>query len=99
MTAPLLGFVFTLVSLAALLSGEFNRRGQSRRVLVAIALAAMLQTGAIALGNVIVRWPALTPVPYVIIATTIGLSFWWLVRSRQGSAPRCPPGLDACACR
>jgi lipopolysaccharide export system permease protein len=83
LTGPLLGFVFTLVSLAALLSGEFNRRGQSRRVLVAIALAAMLQTGAIALGNVIVRWPALTPAPYMIIATTIGVSLWWLLGSRQ----------------
>jgi lipopolysaccharide export system permease protein len=83
LTGPLLGFAFTLVSLAALLSGEFNRRGQSRRVLVAIALAAMLQTGAIALGNAIVRWPALTPAPYVILAATIGLSLWWLLRSRQ----------------
>jgi lipopolysaccharide export system permease protein len=27
LTSPLLGFVFTLISLAALLSGEFNRRG------------------------------------------------------------------------
>lgn len=87
LTGPLLGFAFTLVSLAALLSGEFNRRGQSRRVLVAIALAAMLQTGAIALGNAIVRWPALAPAPYVVVFATMGLSLWWLLRSRVRSTP------------
>ncbi len=82
LTGPLLGFAFTLVSLAALLSGEFNRRGQSRRVLVAIGLAAVLQTGAIALGNAIVRWPVLLPVPYVVLAATMGASLWWMLRTR-----------------
>jgi lipopolysaccharide export system permease protein len=82
LTTPLLGFAFTLISLAALLSGEFNRRGQSKRVLAAIALAAALQTGAIALGNAIVRWPALTPAPYVVLAATTALCLWWLIRAR-----------------
>jgi lipopolysaccharide export system permease protein len=91
LTTPLLGFTFTLISLAALLSGEFNRRGQSRRVLTAIALAAMLQTGAIALGNAIVRWPALAPAPYIVLVTTMGLSLWWLLRSRQRTRPLAIP--------
>lgn len=83
LTTPLLGFTFTLVSLAALLSGEFNRRGQSRRVLVAIGIAAGLQTGAIALSNAIVRWPVLAPAPYLALAATIGISLWWIFRSRR----------------
>jgi lipopolysaccharide export system permease protein len=83
LSSPLLGFAFTLVSLAALLSGEFNRRGQARRVLAAIALAAILQTGAIALGNAIVRWPVLVPAPYAILAATMGLSLWWLFHTRR----------------
>jgi lipopolysaccharide export system permease protein len=82
LVAPMLGLAFTLISLAALLSGEFNRRGQSRRVLAAVALAALLQTSAIALNNVLVRWPALEPLPYLNVALMIGLSAWWLFRSR-----------------
>lgn len=81
-TNPLLGLAFTLISLAALLSGEFNRRGQARRVLAAVALAAIVQTGAVALNNVLVRWPALAPLPYLNVFLAIGLSIWWLFRSR-----------------
>lgn len=83
LTSPMLGFAFTLVSLAALLSGEFNRRGQSRRVLAAIAIATMLQTTAIAGANALVRWPALTPMPYIGIAVAIGASLWWLLWPRR----------------
>jgi len=82
LTSPMLGFAFTLISLAALLSGEFNRRGQSRRVLVAILLAALLQASAIAIGKALVRWPALAPAPYAAIALVIATSLWWLSRSR-----------------
>jgi lipopolysaccharide export system permease protein len=82
LTSPMLGFAFTLISLAALLSGEFNRRGQSRRVLFAILLVAALQTGAIALTNALIRWPALAPAPYVIVGAVIAGALWWLSRSR-----------------
>ncbi|HEX6978167.1 MAG TPA: LPS export ABC transporter permease LptF [Alphaproteobacteria bacterium] len=81
LTTPLLAFAFTLLSLAALLSGEFNRRGQSRRVLVAIAIAAVLQAATIALTNLIVRWPVLTPLAYINIAAIAGISLWWMMRT------------------
>lgn len=80
LVSPLLGFAFTLVSLAALLSGEFNRRGQSRRVLFAIAIAAALQTGAVAVGNAVSRWPSITPLPYIFIAAFLAACVWWLMR-------------------
>jgi lipopolysaccharide export system permease protein len=78
----MLGFAFTLISLASLLSGEFNRRGQSRRVLAAILLAAAIQTGAIATGNALIRWPTLAPAPYIGVAAVIAVALWWLSRSR-----------------
>jgi lipopolysaccharide export system permease protein len=77
-----LGLAFTLISLAALLSGEFNRRGQSRRVLVAVALAAALETGSIAIINALVKWPVLAPLPYAVLGATLVSSAWWLVRTR-----------------
>ena len=82
LTSPMLGFAYTLISLAALLSGEFNRRGQSRRVLVAILIAAILQTGSIALSNALVRWPKLAPAPYIIELVVILVALWWLLRTR-----------------
>jgi lipopolysaccharide export system permease protein len=85
LVSPSLGFAFTLVSLAALLSGDFNRRGQSRRVLFAIAIVAALQAGAVALGNAITRWPNLAPVPYVCLAIVVGSCLWWLARGDQFS--------------
>jgi lipopolysaccharide export system permease protein len=89
LTTPILGFAFTLISLAALLSGEFNRRGQSRRVLIAVGLAAVLQTAAIGMSNALVKWQALTPLPYAVLAGTIALCAWWLIRTQpraRGSA-------------
>ena len=81
LTTPLLAFAFTLLSLAALLSGEFNRRGQSRRVLAAIVIAAILQAATIALTNLIVRWPILTPLAYINIVAIAGISLWWMMRT------------------
>lgn len=87
LTSPLLGLAFTLISLAALLSGEFNRRGQSRRVMAAIALAAMLQTASIAIGNALIRWPKLAPAPYILLTLAILGALWWLLRPRRKLRP------------
>jgi lipopolysaccharide export system permease protein len=83
LTSPMLGFAYTLISLAALLSGEFNRRGQSRRVMAAILLSAMVQTGSIAMTNALIRWPKLAPAPYIAVALVILAALWWLSRSRH----------------
>lgn len=80
LTSPLLPLAFVLVSLAALLSGDFKRRGQSRRVLAAVAITAVLQTTAIALGNVIAKWPPLAPLAYAHVFLTIVVALWWLLR-------------------
>jgi lipopolysaccharide export system permease protein len=85
LTSPLLGLAFTLISLAAVLSGEFNRRGQSKRVLVAVGLAAALQTAAIGLGNAVVRWPVLAFLPYLLPCVVIVASTWWMLREPRRS--------------
>lgn len=89
LVSPALGFAFTLISLAALLSGEFNRRGQARRVLVAVALTALLQTEAIAVNNALIRWPKLAPVPYTVFLVVTATALWWLSHARR--RPRLAP--------
>jgi lipopolysaccharide export system permease protein len=49
--SPLFMLDFTLIGLACLLVGEFDRRGQSRRILRAIFLAVSLQLLSIGMGN------------------------------------------------
>ncbi|MGF1607871.1 MAG: LPS export ABC transporter permease LptF [Kiloniellales bacterium] len=49
--APLYSLSFIMVALAALLSGEFNRRGQARRIIVAILCVALLEALALTLHD------------------------------------------------
>jgi len=52
---PLSVFSFVLIPLAALLTGELNRRGQLRRVLIAVALALLFQSLDLAAQNMASR--------------------------------------------
>ena len=55
----------TLAALAALLTGDYNRRGQGRRVVAAIVVAVLIQTAGVSMQTVITKWPAATPLIYV----------------------------------
>ncbi len=79
---PLLSMTFALVALAALLSGEFNRRGQASRLVAAIVAAVVLQTSSIAIQNLVTKWPSLAPLIYVVALTPMALAAWWLIYQR-----------------
>jgi len=51
LVAPLYSLVFALIGLASLLSGEFNRRGQMHRLIVAILCIVGLESLALALHD------------------------------------------------
>ncbi len=55
LAGPLQGLSFVLVALAALLSGQLNRRGQLRRVLAAFLCDAALEALSLALQDVATR--------------------------------------------
>jgi lipopolysaccharide export system permease protein len=50
-TSPWLTLAFTLVAACTLLLGEYSRRGQSWRIVLAVALTAGLQAGALAISQ------------------------------------------------
>lgn len=92
---PLLGLAFTMIGLAALLSGEFNRRGQTRRLAIAVGLVAILQVIALALYNAQAKVPMLAILPYLAIAAAIVGGWWWLnrpVRRKRAPANWAPAG-------
>jgi lipopolysaccharide export system permease protein len=61
---PLYVFSFVMTVLACLLSGDFNRRGQARRVAVAIVLAVLIQGVSMALHRLVQRQPDLFALLY-----------------------------------
>jgi len=78
-TNPLLSLGFALIAACSLLFGEFNRRGNARRVFVAIALAALLEAVMLGLGQVASRnsW-AIPPLYFVaLLPIILGIEMLW----------------------
>jgi len=67
LTVPLTAFAFALIPLACLLPGEFNRRGQLKRILVAVGLALIFQAADLAIKNLEGRYAAAIPISYLIV--------------------------------
>jgi len=80
LTSPLYALVFALIALAALLSGDHNRRGQSRRIIVAIVLTVVLQSGSVAASGLASRNGALIPLIYANVLVPMAIAVWWILR-------------------
>jgi lipopolysaccharide export system permease protein len=75
MIVPLSIFSFVTIPLACLLPGEFNRRGQLRRVLLAIALAFVFQALDLGIANLASRNPGAIPLMYLTDLLPLALGF------------------------
>jgi len=73
---PLSAFTFSLIPLVCLLPGEFNRRGQLTRALIAIAVAFIFQVLDIGVNDLAVRSTAAIPLMYVtdLLPFVLGLA-------------------------
>ena len=83
LVGPLYTVVFALIGMAALLAGEFNRRGQIKRVLAAIACVAALEGISLALHDLASRSTAAIPAMYAAVLLAAGLSLYVLLRQRS----------------
>jgi lipopolysaccharide export system permease protein len=66
LTVPLTAFSFAIIPLACLLPGEFNRRGQLKRVLIAIGCALAFQGLDLAIKNLEGRYSFAVPISYLV---------------------------------
>jgi lipopolysaccharide export system permease protein len=66
LTVPLTALSFAVIPLACLLPGEFNRRGQLKRVLLAVGCALAFQAADLAMKNLTGRYVAAIYLSYVI---------------------------------
>ena len=89
---PLYCLAFVLIGLATLLSGEFNRRGHPRRVLLAILIIAILEAQSLALHDLANRDSLAIPGMYAGVILPILASLYVLLRTPRRRARR---ALDA----
>lgn len=65
LTLPIYALTFTVIALAALLSGGFTRRGLGKRITMAILLIIAIQAGALGFTNLAARFPWMVPLVYL----------------------------------
>jgi lipopolysaccharide export system permease protein len=93
--SPFLALGFTLVGLACLISGGVSRRGQTRRIILAVAIVCLLQISALGLENVCARKLELVPLMYVNGVLPIVLGFLFMLRSVAGRGSKTAEPLVA----
>jgi lipopolysaccharide export system permease protein len=63
---PLSVLSFALIPLACLLPGEFSRRGQVKRVMIAVGAAFLFQTASLGINDFAARFGQAIPLMYVV---------------------------------
>ncbi len=84
---PLTALAFCCIPVACLLTGEFNRRGQTKRVLLSVLMAFAFETLDIAFKNLAGRTTAAVPFLYLNVLAPILLTAWLLWRDSRGVMP------------
>ena len=96
--SPLFAYALAAIGLAALLSGNLDRRGQWRRILVAIAAAVMFEAVALFLVNATAKNSNLIPLmylnPVLMIAGAMALARRRLPRFLGGRPATVGPGAQ-----
>jgi lipopolysaccharide export system permease protein len=87
---PLAALSFTLLPLACLLTGEFNRRGQARRILAAVAIVFLFEAVDLGIRNAAARSLVLIPLLYVSSLAPALVAGWFLLRKERRAKPLAP---------
>jgi len=80
LAGPLAPLTLALLPLACLLTGDFNRRGQTQRVLLAVSLALATEIVDVGLRNLAARSTIALPLIYANLALPLVISVWLLWR-------------------
>ncbi len=82
LTTPFYAIALTLIGLVGAVSGEFNRRGQGKRILVTAVVGILYRLGEIGLASVTVSAPLLIPLLYLYVFGGCAVALWLLMRDR-----------------
>lgn len=83
LVSPLYPLALVIVALVCLLFGEFNKRGQFKRIVLAIAIAGTIQGGAIGLTNFAAKVPWAIVLIYVNAIAPLLIGLFLLVREKR----------------
>lgn len=78
LASPFLALAYSLIALAAMLAGEFNRRGQSKRILIAVGTVVALQILDLGLVNLAAVSTVTVPLIYILPLSVIVATGWFL---------------------
>lgn len=87
LSSPLLALAYTMVALASLLSGEFNRRGQAVRVTTAVLLVMVLQSAVLGLTSLASKMLAFVPLMYLLPVLALAPAVWIMGRGLRRRGP------------
>jgi lipopolysaccharide export system permease protein len=88
LASPLLALSYTMIALAVILAGEFNRRGMGRRIVIAALAAIFVQASFMSLNSMVAKdiWlaPALyimafAPTPICLVLINAGFMRRWIL--------------------
>jgi len=87
LAGPLTALSMAAIPILCLLPGEFNRRGQARRILIAIAAALAMEIVDVGLTNLARSTLTVIPLIYVNAVGPFILALWMCWRSAAGRPP------------
>ena len=82
LSSPLLGLALPLLALSVLLRGEFSRRGQTWRILIAVSLAIVLEGFGLGTKFLAAKQPWMIPAMYGFILVPSAIAVLLLMRRR-----------------
>lgn len=92
---PLANIGFALLALGALLSGDFNRHGRNRRIIVAVAVVVTAQASVLGAGELARTDLIYLPLLYAGAVGTTALGLVWMLQYPRPARPRrLWPGTD-----
>ncbi len=95
LTDPLNALGFTCIALAFLLTGGFNKRGQTRRIVGAIGAVVLLQSAALGAANLAGKDSLFTPLMYVVALLPVAAGLYIILRpGGRMRAPSLPLGAS-----
>ncbi len=80
LSTPLLALAYTMIALTALLCGDYNRRGQAKRIAVAAILVVVLQSASLGLTGLAGKTYLAIPLMYLLYLAPVFPSAWLLSR-------------------
>ncbi len=84
-SSPLLVFTYALIGLAAILAGEFNRRGMMVRIIVAATAIILVQGGFMVLSGLIAKYAFIKFIMYIVATAPALACYLWLTSETRAS--------------